>query len=65
MEIHSSSESSSKTEYRNKIEEIFQNDTFFNSIDHHGHSGRNFAFYKLIIISSIINFDMLYNDMAT
>ena len=59
VEIHSSSESSSETDYGSEIDKLFQNDTLLNSISRRSHDGRNFSSYQSNDTSSMVNFDML------
>ena len=59
VEIHSSSESSSETDHGSKVDELFQDDTFFNSIGRRSHGGRNFLSHQSNDTSSMVDFDML------
>lgn len=65
LDIYSSSKSSSKTDYRNKINKLFTDDTPLNSIGHCDHGNRNFSSHQLNNTSNIVDFDILQSSLSS
>lgn len=64
MEIYSSGESSSETDYESRIDKLFQDNTLLNSIGRHSHGGSNSLSHQSNDISSMVNFDMLQSSLS-
>ena len=59
VEIHSSSESSSETDYESEVDKLLEDDTLLNSIGRRSHDSRNSSSHQLNDTSSMVDFDML------
>lgn len=65
MNIHSSSESSGETDYKDGNDEFFQDNVLINSIGHHGKNIRNFSTHQSNDTLSIANFEMLQSSFLS
>lgn len=63
LDIYSSNESSSEMDYKDKNNELFQDNISLNSIGHYGYGNKNSSSHQANNSSSMVDFDMLQSSL--